>query len=165
MRLAGIMHESVVDGPGVRFVVFAQGCLRACPGCHNPDTWDPMGGQETTVRAVIRELRRTPESVKGLTISGGEPFLQPEEMAELAARAHEMGLNVTVYTGYVLDELVEMAESNQDVARLLNQADILVDGPYVQALKNIQLRFRGSENQKVYDLKASRETGSLVIIE
>ena len=162
MRIAGVMHESIVDGPGVRFVVFAQGCLHRCQGCHNPETWDPMGGQEIPVRAIFREIRRAPDSVKGLTLSGGEPFLQPAEMGELAARAHEIGLSVMTYTGYVLEDLVEMANANPDIARLLNETDILVDGPFVETLRGIQLRFRGSENQRVYDLKASREQGVLV---
>ncbi|MCL1849444.1 MAG: anaerobic ribonucleoside-triphosphate reductase activating protein [Clostridiales bacterium] len=164
MRIAGVMHESVVDGPGVRFVVFAQGCLHHCKGCHNPETWDPAAGQETTVRALLKEIRKSPGSVKGLTLSGGEPFLQPGEMADLARRVHEMGLDVVTYTGYVLEDLQEMAVPDPDIARLLKETDVLVDGPFVEAFKDIRLRFRGSANQRVFDLKASRTEGSLVLL-
>ena len=164
MRIAGIMRESIVDGPGVRFVVFAQGCLRACPGCHNPDTWNPAEGQETTVRAIVKELRKSPGSVKGLTISGGEPFLQAGEFAELARRAHDMGLDVVTYTGYVYEDLLEMAAPDPDIARLLRESDVLVDGPYVEPLKDIRLRFRGSGNQRVIDLRSSRQKGATVLL-
>ncbi len=165
MRIAGVMHESVVDGPGVRFVVFAQGCLRACDGCHNPDTWNPAGGQEITARDLFRDLRRSPDSVKGLTISGGEPFLQSGELAELAKRARGIGFDVVTYTGYVYEDLLEMAAGDPDIASLLELTDILVDGPYVKELRDIRLRFRGSANQRVIDLRASRRKGSLVVME
>ena len=165
MKIAGIMRESVVDGPGVRFVVFAQGCVRRCKGCHNPDTWDPAVGQETTVRAVLKELRRAPESVRGLTISGGEPFLQARELAELAKRAHDMGLDVVTYTGYVYEDLMEIAGYDPDAAELLKQTDLLVDGPFVEELRDMQLRFRGSGNQRLIDMNATRRAGSIVIMQ
>ena len=164
MRIAGIIHESVVDGPGVRFVIFAQGCLHRCPGCHNPETWDPAAGQETTVRALVKEIRKAPDSVKGITLSGGEPFLQPGEMADLAVRIHSLGLTVVTYTGYVFEDLLEMAVPDPDIARLLQETDILVDGPYVEALKDIRLRFRGSANQRIFDMNKTRLTGLPVLL-
>jgi len=157
------MHESIVDGPGVRFVVFAQGCTRGCKGCHNPETWDPAGGREITARELFRELRKSPDSVKGLTISGGEPFLQAGELAELALRAHNIGLDVVTYTGYVYEDLLEMAAYDPDIASLLRETDILVDGPYVEALRDIRLRFRGSANQRIIDMKASGAKGAVVL--
>ena len=164
MRIAGVLHESVVDGPGVRFVVFAQGCLHKCKGCHNPETWNPAGGQEVSVRGLLKEIRKSPGSIKGVTLSGGEPFLQPGEMADLATKVHEMGLNVVVYTGYVYEDLQEMAIPDPDIARLLREADILVDGPYVEALKDLQRPFRGSANQRVFDMKATRAEGMAVLL-
>ena len=165
MRIAGVTRESVVDGPGVRFVVFAQGCMHRCPGCHNPETWDPAGGGLWSVRDLFRLIRRVPDTVRGLTLSGGEPFLQAGEMAELAALAHKRGMDVVVYSGYVLEDLLDMAEGDADVGRLLQETDILVDGPYVEALKDLGLRFRGSANQRVIDMQASRSAGRAVAFE
>ncbi|MCL2122074.1 MAG: anaerobic ribonucleoside-triphosphate reductase activating protein [Clostridiales bacterium] len=164
MRIAGVTHESIVDGPGLRFVVFAQGCPHRCPGCHNPETWNPGGGEEWSVRDLFRIIRRSPDKVKGLTLSGGEPFLQAGQMAELASLAHRHGMDVTVYTGYVWEDLQEMAETDPDIANLLQETDLLVDGPYVEALKDIGLRFRGSVNQRLIDLKASRAEGKTVFL-
>ncbi len=164
MRIAGILHESVVDGPGVRFVVFGQGCPHHCPGCHNPETWILEGGEERTVRELLREIHKAPGWVKGITLSGGEPFLQAREMAELAARVHQQGLNVVTYTGYTYEKLQEMAGEDESIARLLAETDILVDGPFIEAQKDIGLRFRGSANQRVIDMKASRQEGKVVLL-
>ncbi len=164
MRIAGILHESVVDGPGVRFVVFSQGCPHHCPGCHNPDTWNPGGGEERTVRELLREIHKAPGCVKGITLSGGEPFGQSAEMAELAARVHRQGFDVVTYTGYTYEKLQEMAREDESVARLLAETDILVDGPFIEAQKDIALRFRGSANQRVIDMKASRGQGTVILL-
>jgi anaerobic ribonucleoside-triphosphate reductase activating protein len=164
MRIAGIMHESFVDGPGVRFVVFAQGCLHRCQGCHNRDTWDPAGGEQWSVRDLFRIIRRAPDSVKGLTLSGGEPFLQAGEMAELASLAHKRGMSVVTYSGYVYEDLMDMARSDADIGHLLDETDILVDGPYVEKMRDIGLRFRGSSNQRIIDMGASRIQGRLVLL-
>ncbi|MCL2165838.1 MAG: anaerobic ribonucleoside-triphosphate reductase activating protein [Clostridiales bacterium] len=164
MRIAGVTHESIVDGPGLRFVVFAQGCPHRCPGCHNPETWNPVEGEEWSVRELFRIIRRSPDKVKGLTLSGGEPFLQAGQMAELASLTRQLGMDVTVYTGYVWEDLQEMAETDPDIAKLLQETDLLVDGPYVEALKDIGLRFRGSVNQRLIDLKASRAEGKTVFL-
>jgi len=164
MRIAGIMRESVVDGPGVRFVVFAQGCLSRCDGCHNPDTWDPAKGEEWSVRDLFKVMRKSPRRVTGLTLSGGEPFLQAGQMADLALLAHKNGLSVVAYSGYVYEDLQGMAASDPEVSRLLAETDILIDGPYVKQLKDISLRFRGSANQRVIDVKASREQDRIVLL-
>lgn len=164
MKIAGVMHESIVDGPGVRFVVFAQGCPHRCPGCHNPETWPRGGGEEWSVRDLFRIIRKAPDYVQGLTLSGGEPFLQAGEMADLAALARKRNLSVATYTGYVYDDLLEMAAKDADISRLLEETDILVDGPFVEKMKDISLRFRGSANQRVIDLKASREQGAAVLL-
>jgi anaerobic ribonucleoside-triphosphate reductase activating protein len=165
MRIAGVIHESVVDGPGVRFVVFAQGCVHRCKGCHNPETWDPSGGEEWSVRDLFKIIRKSPDKVKGLTLSGGEPFLQAGEMADLASHARKRGLGVVTYTGYVYEDLLEMAEADPEVAKLMLETDILIDGPYVDVLKDIGLRFRGSANQRLIDMQASRAEGRLVCLD
>jgi len=100
--------------------------------------------------------------VKGLTLSGGEPFMQPAQMAELAKRVHSLGWGVVAFTGYVFEDLLEMAESDPEIAALLAETDILIDGPYVEALRDISLPFRGSANQRVIDVKTSRGEGCTV---
>lgn len=155
MRLAGIVPESVVDGPGVRFVVFAQGCSHHCPGCHNPGTWDMQGGQEMTLREIRKMLHKRRKNLRGLTLSGGEPFLQAGEMAALACEAKKMGLDVVTYTGYVYEELLTLELPGSQ--ELLAVTDILIDGPFRQDLKDISLAFRGSGNQRLLDLAAIRK--------
>lgn len=165
MRIAGLLHESIVDGPGVRFVVFCQGCPHRCPGCHNPETWDFGGGGEYTVRQLIKEIRKAPALVRGVTLSGGEPFSQPGEMAQLASRVHGLGMDVVTYTGFLYEELLEKARQDPEVERLLAETDLLVDGPFVEAKKDIGLRFRGSSNQRIIDVKKSREAGKTVVLD
>lgn len=155
MRLAGILSESIVDGPGVRFVVFAQGCLHHCPGCHNPDTWDPGGGEEATVKSVIKKIKKKRKYIRGITLSGGDPFLQAEEMAELAFEAKKLDLDIVTYTGYIYEELLELnLPGSKD---LLDATDILIDGPFIEEQKDISLPFCGSTNQRIIDLAGMRK--------
>jgi len=154
-----------VDGPGVRCVVFAQGCPHRCPGCHNPETWDITGGQERTAREIMRAIRKLPKGVSGVTFSGGEPFLQAGEVAELTVKCKEIGLNVATYTGYRYEELLKLSKTNPDAALLLENTDILIDGPYDKERKDISLRFRGSNNQKIIDMKASLLANQVVTLQ
>lgn len=157
-QLSGIVNDSVVDGPGLRLAVFMQGCPHGCPGCHNADTWDPNGGREADTDEVRRLLANNP-LLDGLTLSGGEPFFQPEAAAEMASLARERGLNVWAYTGWTLEELLAM--DNAAVKRLLGLVDVLVDGPFVQAQRSLSLRFRGSLNQRLIDLPATLAGGEV----
>ncbi|MDR1204127.1 MAG: anaerobic ribonucleoside-triphosphate reductase activating protein [Peptococcaceae bacterium] len=167
MRLAGVLSESVVDGPGVRFVVFAQGCPHRCPGCHNPETWDPDGGGERSVREVVRLLKKKckqkPGYLRGVTLSGGEPFCQAADFARLAGEARKLGLDVAVYTGFTYEQLLEKRDPEIDA--LLSEADILVDGPFVLALRDLSLKFKGSANQRLIDLNRSREMNAVVLLD
>lgn len=162
--MAGIVPESVVDGPGVRFVVFVQGCPHHCQGCHNPETWDFQGGKEMTVKEVLKMLRKKVKlnHIEGLTLSGGEPFLQAEELIQLAKEAKKMGLDVVTYTGYTFDQLQTLDVPG--VNELLEVTDILIDGPFIQEYRDISLAFRGSSNQRVINLAATREQGEIVLI-
>ena len=125
IRIAGIARDSIVDGEGIRLTVFTQGCPRRCPGCHNPDTQPTDGGRVTTVGAVLQDLDANP-LLTGLTLSGGEPFLQPAALLPLARAAHERGLDVWSYTGYTLEEL--RAQKSPAVDALLALIRLALDG-------------------------------------
>jgi anaerobic ribonucleoside-triphosphate reductase activating protein len=161
MRIAGTVQDSVVDGPGFRFTLFAQGCPRHCEGCHNPETIDPAGGDERSVDEIIAEIRKNPLT-DGLTISGGEPFLQAGELAEVARAARALGLNVWTYTGYTFEKLLALSRENTDVAALLAATDVLVDGEFVLAEKSFSVKWRGSRNQRLLDARESLRRGAAV---
>lgn len=152
IRIAGIVDDSIVDGEGVRLTVFTQGCPHHCHGCHNPQTWNLDGGHEIGTEEIVQKLKANP-LLSGITFSGGEPFLQPAPLTELARAAHKLGLDVWSYTGFTLEEL----EKRTDAQQLLNEVDVLVDGPYVEALRDLTLRFRGSSNQRIIDLNELRK--------
>ena len=154
IRLAGIVKESVVDGPGIRMVVFVQGCPHHCPGCHNENTQDLTGGYLSTVDEVIAQLPSNP-LVTGLTFSGGEPFLQARALAEIGVAAKRRGFSIFTYTGFVFEQLMGQAETDPDIAALMAVTDVLVDGPFILEQRDIGLAFRGSANQRLLDLPAS----------
>ncbi|MDR2160680.1 MAG: radical SAM protein, partial [Desulfovibrio sp.] len=141
-----VVEESIVDGPGLRYVLFTQGCPHACRGCHNPETHSLFGGRLVSVSSVLAAVEKNP-LLAGVTFSGGEPFLQPEPLCALARGVHALGGTVVVYTGYTLEQLRELADPPS--RRLLLAADLLVDGPYVEALRDLNLPFRGSSNQRL----------------
>ena len=161
LRLAGVIRESIVDGPGFRMVVFAQGCPHRCKGCHNPETHDPEGGYDSTVGNVMREARKNP-LLKGLTLSGGDPFLQAGRFAVLAKAAHEAGYDVVTYTGYTFEELLAGFLRHPEWECLLRETDILVDGKFILEERSLSLQFRGSKNQRVIDAAASLAAGKAV---
>lgn len=160
IRLAGVVTESITDGPGIRYTVFTQGCPHGCPGCHNPQTHDFQAGSLRTVDDIFEEFRRNP-MLKGITFSGGEPFCQPAALAELATRVHAAGRDVVTYSGWTYEELTAMR--NAGIQRLLDETDLLVDGKFILARKNLELLFRGSENQRIIDMKKTREAGKIVL--
>ena len=154
LRICGTEPESIVDGEGIRFVVFVQGCPHGCPGCHNPASHAFDGGTVVGVDELFAEICDNP-LLKGVTFSGGEPFCQSEPLSELARMVHAKGLNVTTYTGYLYEDLLHMHD--QGVAALLGQTDVLIDGPFILAEKDLTLAFRGSRNQRIIDLKSERQ--------
>lgn len=157
MRVSGTIHDSIVDGPGLRFVVFTQGCLHGCKGCHNPGTHDPSGGTEVPLDEIIKDMLSNPLT-DGLTLSGGEPFMQPDDCAVLAEIAKENGLNVWCYSGYTFEELLNIPEAQ----RLLSKVDVLVDGPFLLEQKSLTLKLRGSNNQRILDINKSLDLGRAV---
>jgi len=161
MRLSGITPESLVDGPGLRYVIFTQGCQHQCPHCQNPETWDIDAGKEYSARQLIRLLKKQKKAKQGLTFSGGEPFLQAAELAEVALAARQMGWDVVTYTGFTYEELI--ATHNDGINALLSASDILIDGRYVHALRDIGLKFRGSSNQRLIDVAETQKKGQIVL--
>ena len=150
LRIAGIVKESVCDGPGIRLVVFVQGCFRRCDGCHNPHTHDPNGGTEIAVDEILAMIDANP-LLDGVTFSGGEPFFQADVLAKLAVECRKRGLSVMTYTGYLYEDLVA---GNVAWQELLRQTDILVDGPYLREQATPNIPFRGSANQRILELKS-----------
>ncbi|WP_295634833.1 anaerobic ribonucleoside-triphosphate reductase activating protein, partial [uncultured Intestinimonas sp.] len=148
------------DGPGLRLTVFTQGCPHRCPGCHNPETWDPAGGREVPLEELEALLAADP-LLQGLTLSGGEPFLQAGDCASLARRARRRGLDVWTYTGYRYKDLAEAGRADWEA--LLAATDVLVDGPFLQAQKSYAALFRGSDNQRLIDLRQTRAAGQVVL--
>lgn len=160
MRLAGVISDSIVDGPGMRYVVFTQGCPHGCPGCHNPATHSPDGGCEISTDEMIAALEREVEEdplLDGVTLSGGEPFEQASELKTFAARVRELGLDLWIYTGWTLEEIARRADP--DELELLSCANALVDGRYVEALRTLETRFVGSSNQRIIKDPATKIRG------
>lgn len=162
LRIAGRVGDSIVDGPGLRYALFTQGCPRACPGCHNPQTQPLEGGEETTVEAILAEIDANP-LLDGVTFSGGEPFLQAAALAELAREIKKRDLNLAAYTGYLWEELIAANDSAWNA--LLAELDVVVDGPFVQALRSWTLKFAGSTNQRFIDAQRSLREGRVIELE
>ncbi len=164
LRIAGVVKESIVDGPGIRFVVFCQGCPHGCPGCHNAVTHDFDGGYDCSIETILKEIDRNP-LLSGVTFSGGEPVCQPEGFLALAEGVKERGLDIIMYSGYTFEELSAMAEERKSLKALLSCIDILIDGRYMESQRDLTLPFRGSKNQRVIDVKSSLEQEKAVLSE
>lgn len=149
LRVSGFAEESIVDGPGIRFTVFTQGCPHRCPGCHNPGTHDFNGGETADTEEIMERFLEDP-LLSGMTFSGGEPFGQPEPLCCLAEKVKETGKDIVIFTGYTLEQLEAM--ENPSVKKLLGLCDLLVDGPFLENEKDLDLVFRGSRNQRILDL-------------
>ncbi len=156
INVAGFDEDAIADGPGLRFVLFVQGCGHHCPGCHNPQTHEFGAGKDWTVDELYQRVKRNPLQT-GVTFSGGDPMFQPEAVAELAERLRADGYDITVFTGFTFEAILAMGHPGQ--LRLLRATDILIDGPFVMAKKNRLLRFRGSSNQRILDVSASLAEG------
>ena len=163
IRLSGVVSESVVDGTGIRYTVFVQGCPHHCVGCHNPLTHPYSGGTVALLSDLAGEICKNP-LLDGITLTGGEPFSYPAVLTQLARFVHGKGMNVWCYSGYTYEELKGLAVDSNAIHDLLNEIDVLVDGRFVEAQRNLMLKFRGSENQRVIDLKTMRKTGTEKII-
>ncbi len=154
VKIAGIIKESIVDGPGgIRLVVFTQGCVHNCIGCHNPETHSFSGGYYMKIDEIINMIKENP-LLDGITLSGGDPFVQAKACANLANKVKEMGLNVVTYTGYTFEEIIQEMKINHSWEKLLYATDILIDGRFDITKKSLLLKFRGgSKNQRIINVK------------
>ena len=175
IQICGIIRQSIVDGPGIRFVVFTQGCPHHCPDCHNPQSWPMEGGTFVTADRLLQEIRKNP-TIQGLTLSGGEPTLQCEELLPLVREVKKLGLDVVTFSGYTFEQLQKRCglegpdhgqetEGEAALRELLHLTDILVDGPYLKEQRDLSLQYRGSKNQRLLDCSASLEAGKAVLWE
>lgn len=160
ININDVVNDSIVDGVGLRYTIFVQGCHRHCDGCHNPQTHDPDDRHLVEVESLIEQAKKNP-LIDGITISGGEPMEQAPAVFELAKRAKQEGLTVWLYTGYHFSKLLDF----DIVRRNLKYIDVVVDGPFIKELQSYEARFRGSTNQCIIDVQRSLEKGDTVLWE
>ena len=163
LRIAGTVNDSIVDGPGIRFTLFVQGCPHNCKGCHNPQTHDFEGGTFTTTEAILEKIKGNP-LLDGVTFSGGEPFCQAEALADLGREIKKLGLDIITYTGYTFEKLYEERTQNH-WGDLLEVTDYLIDGPFILEQKDWEIKFRGSSNQRYIDCQESLKSGKAIVTE
>ncbi len=160
IRISGIIDESIVDGDGVRLTVFTQGCLHNCPHCHNPNTHSLDGGHLVLTDDIVTSLQKNP-LLTGITISGGEPFLQPDAVLDLVDRSKHIGKNIWVYSGFTFEQLLAMQKPQ--IQSILSKIDVLVDGRFDMKKRDLTLRFRGSSNQRLILASESIKAGQVVL--
>ncbi len=158
LNLAGIAEDSIVDGPGLRTTIFVQGCPHHCPGCHNPETWEFGTGTDVSIEDIYSGIRSN-YLCHAVTFSGGEPFSQAEELAALARLLRDNGYEIAAYSGYTFEELLNGTPGQRE---LLGLIDVLIDGPFIQAEKSLELNFRGSRNQRIINVPESLKRGRAV---
>lgn len=165
IRLAGdIQTDSIVDGEGIRTVIWTQGCSHNCKGCHNPETHDHTKGNLVDVEEIKQKLSKV-SNQDGVTLSGGDPFFQIEASGEIAKYCKETGLNVWAYTGFTFEKLNEMSKHNDKLRAFMENIDVLVDGKFELEQRSLNLKFKGSRNQRVLDMQESLKEDRPVVIE
>ena len=158
IRVIDVIEDTMVDGPGFRTSIYCAGCRHRCPGCHNPQSWAFDAGHDMTVEQLMRIIEADPYT-QGVTFSGGDPMYQAAAFAELARQIHRRTQkDIWCYTGFTFESLI-----HDDQRELLTEVDVLVDGPFVESLHDPDLLFRGSSNQRLIDVQASRYSGKTVL--
>ena len=158
LAILRIVEDTMVDGPGFRTAIYAAGCTHHCLGCHNPQSWDIRAGREMTTEEILVPILADPFA--DVTFTGGDPMMQPEGFTELACAIKEQShKTIWCYTGYTYETLLTMPAQRE----LLRHIDVLVDGPFIQTLRDEQLRFRGSSNQRTIDVQRSLESGTVIL--
>lgn len=163
LRLYGTATDSIVDGPGLRYAVFTQGCSHGCKGCHNPESQPFEGGYVASLEALVSDIKAN-KLIKGVTLTGGEPFDQAEPILVLARMLKESGYNLWIYSGYLYENLMS-GYPHSCAPDILALCDVLVDGPFIEALNSYDLRWKGSSNQRVIDLRKTEQAGRIVLWE
>jgi anaerobic ribonucleoside-triphosphate reductase activating protein len=164
IRLSGIAYESLVNGPGMRRVFFAQGCKHNCNGCFNKETHDFCGGEERNVDELIKDTLDNP-ILRGITFSGGDPFEQADQFAYMARAFKEKGLSIWSYTGYTYEYILENKDIRLGWSELLNNIEVLVDGRFEEEKRQDELKFRGSTNQRIIDVQESLRLNKVITLE
>lgn len=159
---ADLQEDSIVDGDGIRTVIWTQGCPHKCKGCHNPTTHSFKSGDVVDVEDVIEKIRLL-ENQDGITFSGGEPFCQAEECSVIAKFCKDINLNVWCYTGYTYEELLDMSVKNKYIKEFLNNIDVLIDGKFILELRSYDTKYRGSKNQRLIDVRLSLKENKIVL--
>ncbi len=150
IRVLDIVEETMADGPGLRIAIYCAGCKHHCPGCHNPQSWDMNGGNEMDVEDILKIIMA--DEFSNVSFSGGDPFFQVEAFTELARRIkEETGKNIWCWTGFLYEDIL----AEEKLRMLLPYIDVLVDGPYIESLRDTDLLFRGSSNQRIIHLTPS----------
>ena len=160
LRISGIVHDSIVDGPGLRYSIFTQGCPHHCEGCHNPQTHPYKGGKKISLRKIKKDILSNP-LIQGVTFSGGDPFVQAKQLLPIAQFVKEQGLELACYTGYLF--VVFRGDTVPYAKELLKYIDILIDGKFVLSQKSMNLKFKGSANQRTIDVPASLKEGKVIL--
>ena len=165
IRIADVIEESFVDGEGVRFAIFVQGCPHRCKGCHNPTTHDFNSGHIIETDRLINKIKNA-SLISGVTLTGGEPLCQIKAVTEIAAATKTLNLSVWCYTGYVYENLINGKDTdfftNESINKFLQYVDVLVDGPFIDSQRDLTLPFCGSKNQRLIDIKKSLGTKKII---
>ncbi len=164
LAIPTIQTDSIVDGEGIRSVIWFQGCGHACPECHNPETWDFNAGEVISIDEIKKQIDEL-EFQTGVTFSGGDPMYQIDALIELAKYVKEKNMNVWVYTGFVYEDLLEMAKKDSRYSDVFQYIDVLVDGPFKIDLKSFDVAFRGSSNQRLIDIPKTLKNNKVITLE
>ena len=159
IRVFGTVNDSIVDGPGLRYVVFTQGCLHQCVGCHNHQSHDPKGGYFKDIDDLLVDIDQNP-LLDGVTISGGEPFLQIEPLIDFVKKVKQRGLHVMIYSGYTYEDILSLSDQAK---LLLSLCDTLVDGRFILSQRSLSLLYRGSSNQRIINIPLSLQMHQVMI--
>ena len=162
IRLAGIAENSLVNGKGLRKVFFSQGCSHHCEGCFNQHTWEFAGGRMFDMDKKKKKVKDEP-FLDGVTFSGGDPFQQADKFAYLAKKLHEANINIWAYTGYTFEELMKLAQTNPHIKQMINNVDVIVDGRFMKDKMSENLKYCGSSNQRVIDVKSSLNENKIIL--
>lgn len=160
LRISGTVNDSIVDGPGLRFTIFTQGCPHNCPGCHNPQTHSMKGGKKISINRLYKQIKEN-GLLSGITFSGGEPFVQAKTLIPLAKKLKEDNFEIASYTGYLFEDLVN--DKVPFAKELLKYLDVLIDGKFVLSLKSMDLAFKGSSNQRTIDVQKSLKENKTIL--